>query len=75
MKWKMEDELIFDGDRLVGSLVMISTGKGQYQWSVEILWSPSMDIKFKTDSLEEAKGFIEGVETTFVALGVKEKSK
>jgi hypothetical protein len=67
MKWTIERELIFDGDRLVGSIV-----KKDSLWSVEILWSPTMDIKFATNTFAEAWCFVEGVEKTFVALGVKD---
>jgi hypothetical protein len=63
MGWVINNGFITNGNLAVGSIVKIGN-----KWLVEILWSgPTGDIKFESDSIAAAMGFIEGVEKTFEA--------
>ena len=63
MGWVINNGFITNGNLAVGSIVKIGN-----KWLVEIPWGgPTGDIKFESDSIAAAMGFIEGVEKTFEA--------
>lgn len=71
MKWIVQGELIYSGNRLVGSMVYFHDVQ---KWRVEILWTGlTGDIKFETVSSAVAIGFIEGVEKAFKATNFTER--
>ena len=68
MGWVIHNGFITSDNRAIGSIVKVGT-----KWLVEILWSgPTGDIKYESDSIAAAMGFIKGVEKTFEAIAGSE---
>jgi hypothetical protein len=63
MGWVINNGFIASDNRAIGSIVKVGN-----KWLVEILWGgPTGDIKFESDSIAAAMGFIKGVEKAFEA--------